>query len=368
MTGNEPLQTFGQEEIVKAQMPAIGKVSSEIFDEIILPHLGRKRPEILVGPQHGVDVGVVDLGGGKVMVTTTDPIFVVPPYGWERSGWFAVHILASDAATSGIRPTYITMDLNLPLSMTREDFEALWAVMHRECDRIGMAIITGHTGRYEGCEYPMIGGATVIGIGPKDRYVTPNMAKAGDSVIITKGAAIEAAGLFAVTFPHRVAERYGEEAAREAEEIFWQMSVVEDALTAVEAGVREDGVTSMHDATECGVWGGLFEVAQASGVGMTVDKEKIIVQDAVRNVCDLFGIDPFSSISEGTLILTCRAHKAQEVVRRLGDKGIPATMVGEIVDRQRGMRVFEKGISHELVHPRVDPFWGAFGKAASQGR
>jgi hydrogenase expression/formation protein HypE len=353
---------------VKAQMPHIGKVSSEIFDEIILPQLGRKRPEILVGPQHGVDVGVVDLGNGQVMVTTTDPIFVVPPYGWERSGWFAVHILASDAATSGIRPTYITMDLNLPLSMTREEFEAMWVVMHRECDRIGMSIISGHTGRYEGCGYPMIGGATVIGIGPRDRYVTPDMARPGDTILITKGAAIEAAGLFAVTFPQRVAERYGEEAAREAEEIFWQMSVVEDALTAVEAGVRDDGVSTMHDATECGVWGGLFEVARASGVGMVIDKEKIIVQDAVRRVCDLFGIDPYSSISEGTLIITCRPRKAQEVARRLRDKGILVSMVGEIVDGQQGMRFFEGGISRELIHPKVDPFWSAFGKAASQGR
>jgi hydrogenase expression/formation protein HypE len=352
---------------VKPQMPEIGKVSSEIFDEIILPRLGRKRPEILVGPRHGVDVGVVDLGHGQVMVTTTDPIFVVPPYGWERSGWFAVHILASDAATSGIRPSYITMDLNLPLSITRDDFEALWTVMHRECDRIGMAILSGHTGRYEGCEYPMIGGATVIGIGSGDRYVTPEMARPGDVVILTKGAAIEAAGLFAVTFPRRVAERYGEKAAREAEEIFWQMSVVEDALTAVEAGVRENGVTAMHDATECGVWGGLFEVAQASGVGMTIDKDKILVQDAVRKVCDLFGLDPYSSISEGTLIIACRPHKAQEVIRRLGDKGIPANAVGEIVEARQGMRVFEKGTSYELVHPRVDPFWAAFGKAASQG-
>jgi hydrogenase expression/formation protein HypE len=353
---------------VKAQMPAIGKVSSEIFDEVILPRLGRKRPEILVGPQHGVDVGVVDLGNGKVMVTTTDPIFVVPPYGWERSAWFSVHILASDAATSGIRPAYITMDLNLPLSMTREDFEALWAVVHRECDKIGMAIITGHTGRYEGCEYPMIGGATVIAIGPEDRYVTPKMARPGDTVLITKGAAIEAAGLFAVTFPQRVAERYGEKTAREAEEIFWQMSVVEDALTAVEVGVRENGVTSMHDATECGVWGGLFEVAQASGVGMAIDKEKIIVQDPVRKVCDLFGIDPYTSISEGTLILTCRPHKVQEVVRRLGDKGILVSMVGEIVDARHGLRFFEHGKSRELLHPKVDPFWAAFGKAASERR
>jgi hydrogenase maturation factor len=342
-------------------------VSSEIFEEIILPQLGRKHPEILVGPQHGVDVGVVDLGNGQVMVTTTDPIFVVPPYGWERSGWFAIHILASDAATSGIRPRYITMDLNLPMSMTREGFEAMWTVMHRECDKLGMAVLSGHTGRYEGCEYPMIGGATVIGIGAKDRYVTPNMARPGDLVIITKGAAVEAAGLFAVTFPQRVAQRYGEKTAREAEEIFWQMSVVEDALTAAEAGVREDGVTTMHDATECGVWGGLFEVAQASGVGMSVDKEKIIVQDAVRKVCDLFGLDPYSSISEGTLIITCRPHKAREVIRRLGDKGIPASMVGEIVEPARGMRVFEGGTPRELVHPKVDPFWAAFGKAASQG-
>ena len=351
---------------MRPQFPDIGKVSSEIFDEIILPRLGRIRPEILVGPRHGVDVGVVDLGNGQVMVTTTDPIFVVPPYGWERSGWFAVHILASDAATSGIRPQYITMDLNLPPSMSRESFEALWAAMHGECDKIGMAILSGHTGRYEGCGYPMIGGATVIGIGPKDRYVTPEMARPGDVVVITKGAAIEAAGLFAVTFPRRVADRYGAAAAREAEEIFWQMSVVEDALTAVEAGVRENGVTAMHDATECGVWGGLFEVAQASGVGMTIDKDKIIVQDAVRNVCDLFGIDPYSSISEGTLIIICRPHKAKEVVRRLGDKGIPATVVGEIVESMQGLRVFEKGSAHDLTHPKVDPFWAAFGKAASE--
>jgi len=208
----------------------------------------------------------------------------------------------------------------------------------------------------------------VICVGDKDKYLTPTMARPGDVVVITKGAAIEASGLFAVTFPQKVAERYGEKVAREAEEIFWQMSVVEDAMTAVEVGVREDGITTMHDATECGVWGGLFEIALASKVGMVVDKDKIIVQDAVRKVCDLFGIDPYSSISEGTLVFTCRPHKVKEAVRRLADKGIPASMVGEVVDAKEGMRYFENGVSRELVHPKVDPFWSAFGKAASQGR
>jgi len=314
-----------------------------------------------------VDVGVVDLGNGQVMVTTTDPIFVVPPYGWERSGWFAVHILASDAVTSGLPPKYITMDLNLPLSINREQFEVLWGVMHRECEKLGMAIISGHTGRYEGCDYPMIGGATVICVGPKNQYVTPAMARVNDAVVITKGAAIEASGLFAVTFPGKVAERYGEKFAAEAEQIFWQMSVVEDALTAVTVGVRENGVTAMHDATECGIWGGLFEIAQASGVGMVVDKDKIIVQEPVRKVCDLFGIDPYSSISEGTLITTCRPHKANELVTRLQDKAISASIVGETTEASQGLHYFESARKHELIHPRVDPFWAAFGKAASEG-
>jgi len=351
---------------MKAQLPDIGKVSSEILDEIVLPQLGRRRTEVLIKPQHGVDVGIVDLGDGNVMVTTTDPIFIVPPYGWERSAWFAINILASDAVTSGLAPKYITLDLNLPLSITRDEFEIMWNTIHRECEKIGMAVISGHTGRYEGCEYPMVGGATVICIGSKDKYVAPTMAQIGDSIIITKGAAVEAAGLFAVTFPHKVAEKFGKQIADEAEQVFWQMSVVEDAMTAVEVGVRENGVTAMHDATECGVWGGLFEVAQASNVGMVIYKEKIILQDVVKKVCELFKIDPYSSISEGTLIITCRPKKSQEVIQRLNDKGIPASIVGEVTRKEKGIQYLENGKLQQLIHPKVDPFWAAFGKAASE--
>lgn len=351
-----------------SELPAVGKISPEIFDEIILPHLGAHSPSILVGPQHGVDVGVVEIAPDLVMALTTDPFFVVPQYGWERAAWFAVHILASDASTSGLRPTYMTVDLNLPMSITRDDLEILWTTVDRECKKIGMAIVTGHTGRYQGTDYPMVGGATVISVGPKSRFVTPNMARPGDQVIVTKGAAIEATGLFAVTFPHLIAERFGAEFARRAEEVFWMMSVVDDALTAASVGVRDEGVTAMHDATEGGVWGGLFEIAQASGVGMHIDQEKIIVLEEVRRVCELFQIDPFSSISEGTLLITCRPHKAAEVIRALGDRGIAASLVGEVTPRDRGMLVFEGSRSREMVHPRVDPFWRAFGDAMASGR
>ncbi len=349
-----------------AELPEIGKISPEIFEELIFPQLGKKDRRVLVGPQHGVDVGIVDLGGGKVMATTTDPVFIVPQYGWERAAWFAIHILVSDAVTSGLPPKYLTIDLNLPRSMTKEALEMVWSTIHRECKKMGIAVVSGHTARYDGCDYPMVGGATVICIGKKKDYVAPTMAGVGDLVIVTKGAAIEATGLFAATFRPLIAEKFGEEFAKSAEKIFYQMSVVEDALTAVSVGVRKKGVTAMHDATECGVWGGLFEIAQASEVGMRIEKEKIVVLPEVEKICAEFGMDPYTSISEGTLIITCKAKKAEAVIEALEKKGIRSSIVGEVVGKRKGIKLVEKGIERPLEHPRVDPFWTAFGRTMEQ--
>jgi hydrogenase expression/formation protein HypE len=343
-------------------LPEIGKISPEIFDELIYPRLGKKTNNVLVGPQHGVDIGVVDLGNGKVMATTTDPVFIVPDYGWERAAWFALHILVSDIVTSGLKPTYLTIDLNLPLSIKKEELNIMWKTINNECDKMGISIISGHTAKYEGCNYPMVGGATVMAIGDKDKYITPRDAKVGDKIIITKGAAIEAAGLFAVTFEEKIRKIFGDEFSKRAAGIFNKMSVVEDALIAASVGVRDKGVTSMHDATECGVWGGLYEVASASGVGMRINKKDIIVLPEVLAICDKFNMDPYSSISEGTLLITCRPQKAQEVVNRLKENGIDSSIAGDVVEKSRGIVVVDSGRETKLEHPRIDPFWTAFAK------
>ena len=353
---------------MSSQLPDIGKISAEIFDELIYPHLGRRRKSVLVGPKHGVDIGIVDIGGGKVMAMTTDPVFIVPEYGFERAAWFAIHILCSDAVTSALAPTYLSIDLNLPLSMTKEELEIVWKTIDSECRRMGLAIVCGHTARYTGCNYPMVGGATVISIGDKSRYVTPQMAKRGDLIVITKGAAIEATGIFALAFKDRIKEYFGEEFSLRAEKIFYQMSVVEDALTAASVGTRERGVTAMHDATECGVWGGLYEVAKASRVGMRVDKEKIIVLDEVEKICSKFGMDPYSSISEGTLIVTCKENKVERLLKKLGQKNIAATVVGEVIAESKGIILVDDGKETPLDHPRVDPFWPAFARAIGESK
>jgi hydrogenase maturation factor len=340
-------------------MPEIGKISPEIFQELIFPRLGAKSDRIIVGPQHGVDVGIAEIGG-KAVSFTTDPVFIVPEYGWEKAAWFAIHIIASDSVTSGLKPGFLSIDLNLPMAMTKKQLEITWQIIHKECEKMGIAVITGHTARYENCHYPMVGGATLVGVGELNEYVTPRFCKAGDKLIITKGPAIEATGIFTAMFPQILEKELGAGLGKKTEAIFYKMSVVEDAMTAVSVGVRENGVTAMHDATECGVWGGLYEIAQAAGLGARVEKEKIIIEEGIAEVCRFFGIDPYASISEGTLIIACKEHKAGEVVKALDRKGIKASVVGELTRPEKGMVLVEKGKEKKLAHPIVDPFWRAF--------
>jgi hydrogenase expression/formation protein HypE len=343
-------------------MPEIGKISPKLFDELISTRLGAKNDNVLVGPQNGVDVGIVEIGE-KAVSFTCDPVFIVPEYGWERAAWFAIHIIASDSVTSGLKPSFLAIDLNLPMEMTGGQLGIVWKTMHRECVKLGISIITGHTGRYDNCHYPMVGGATMVGIGSKDEYVTPRLANVGDKIIITKGPAIEATGIFATMFPELIQREFGKDFNKRAQQIFYKMSVVDDAMIAVGVGIRDNGVTAMHDATECGIWGGLYEIAQAANLGVRVEMEKIVVEDCVPEICRYFDIDPYASISEGTLIISCRQHKAQDILKALHKKGIKASIVGELTDPGLGMVLVRDGREDKLEHPIVDPFWKAFYEA-----
>lgn len=345
----------------------LGKIDRDVFDGTIRQRLGHSDPAVLIGPQHGVDSAILDLGE-EVIAITTDPFFIVPAYGWQRAGWFAVHILASDVSTSGLAPRFLSVDLNLPPSMSNEDLEEMWSAVHDACEALKVSIVTGHTGRYEGCSFPMVGGATMLARGPHDKYVSTTMARPGDIVLVTKGPAIEATALMAVTFPSLVEERVGSELADAAQELFWKMTTVEDAMTAVSVGVRDRGVTAMHDATEGGILGGLCEIAEASGVGMKIDESAIPVPPEIQAVCDAFDMGTLASISEGTLLLTATPSKAPDVLAALRDRGIEAAAIGECVDDPSERVIFGDNGEQPLVPPDFDPFWPAFAKAAESAK
>ena len=335
-------------------LPELGKIHPAFFNKVIYPRLGNEDKSVLVKPQHGVDFGVIDLGN-KVMVLSTDPFYIAKELGIEKAAWFAVHILASDVAVSGIAPRYMSVDLNLPPEMTGKELTLLWKAVDKECKKLGINVVTGHTARYAGCNYPMVGGATIIGIDDKKKLIIPKVG-VGDAVIVSKGPAIETTGLMSAYFPKYLKAKYGKAFVKKAQDIYYQMSTIKDARIAASVG----GVTAMHDATECGVFGGLFEMASHSNVGMNIYKDDIIIQDEVKKTCECFNIDPYIAISEGTLLATAKNKKARYVVAALEDAGIPASIVGEAVPKNEGMHIYESGRKKRLVHPKVDPFWIRF--------
>jgi hydrogenase maturation factor len=192
------------------------------------------------------------------------------------------------------------------------------------------------------------------------------MAQVGDRIVVTKGAAIEATALFAATFPDRLKEGVGEDVWQAADALFEKMTVVPEARVAARYGLRDRGVTSMHDATEGGVLAGLTEVAAASDVGMRVELDAVPVRPEVRAVCDHVGIDPFTSISEGTLIATVRPERSDGFLAALAEEGIDAAVVGEVTDPEKGTVLVVDGEDRPLEHPGLDPFWGAFGRWATE--
>lgn len=228
--------------------------------------------------------------------------------------------------------------------------------IHCAALELDMAIVGGHTGYYPGFAAPTIGGVTVFAVAGKDEYVTPAGAKPGDYVLLTKGPAIETAGILAVIREKELLEKYPSSLVEKAKALCQQMTVVKDALIAAEAGV-----SAMHDAIEGGVIGGLFEIASASNVGMEVDESLFVCPDEVKMVCEAFKIDPVAAIAEGSLLITAPPENSKEILRRLQMAGIAASVIGKVT-KDPGKRVMKRidGSVDRLEIPEQDPFWPVF--------
>jgi hydrogenase maturation factor len=343
-----------------------GKPDREYLADVIYRRLGARRREVLVGPRFGVDNAVVRIGPRKVVVATADPLSFIPALGAHASAWLAVNLLASDLTTSGFAPRYGVFDFNLPPTMSQALFAKYWKYFHNECRKLGLAIIGGHTGRYQGCDYTIIGGGTMCAIGAEEQYLTSSMGRPGDDIILTKGAAIETTAVMARVFPKRVKKAIGSDLFEKAHAYLHKVSTVKDALTAVSIGVHGDGVTAMHDATEGGVIAAVFELAYASGHGAEVLLSEIPVAAETKEICRLFHIDPLISLSEGSLVIACRPGRTKKLLAKLQAAGMGASMVGRLTERQGFCGFDSKGAKQTIRYPRFDPYWKAYWKASSK--
>jgi hydrogenase maturation factor len=329
-------------------------------------HLGAKSKDIVVPPAKGFDNGVIRLSGGGMLVFTADPISYIPSLGVGASAWLSVHHLASDLATAGVAARYAVVDYNLPGDIDDKTLSSYLSSFGRECRKLGISIVGGHTGRYPGCGLTIVGAAFLFSETGESGYVTPAMAEEGDRVLVTKGPAIEATAVLAHSFPSKVREALGGSVLANAKHRIFQCSTVADASAAASVGLRE-GVTSMHDATEGGIVTALEELAFASGKEIAVDLRLIPVPEDVGKVCSLFGLNPFETLSEGTLLITCRPEKSALVKSRLKRNGIECFEVGEVrrgalraLGEKRDLRLSEASLPPEI-------YWDVYERGIEEG-
>jgi hydrogenase maturation factor len=351
--------------VVRAAAP-LGKIDPATFERLIAPHLGAARTEVVVGPRAGADCGVVRIGNGRVLAMTTDPLSIVPALGPEISARMACHLIASDLWTSAIPPAWAAVTLNLPPHLSDADLERYARAMSDEWSRLGVAVVTGHTGRYPGCEYSIVGAATLVGIGDETAWRTPAGARIGDRVLLTKGCAIEATAIAAHLIPERLTPRLGAAGVARARAWVSQVSVVAECRALLHAAAREHGVSALHDATEGGVLGGLLELARACGGDLRVERARVPLAEEARAACEAWGgIDPYWTLSEGALIAAVKPGLVPEALAALAREGIAAAEIGEIAPGSGRLLVLEPdGAITTIEKPEPDPYWSAYARFA----
>jgi len=332
---------------------SVGKLDPTTLKQLILSHLGSQDPRVMLGPNIGEDATVIDFGD-RALVVHSDPITGTV----ENIGWLAVNICTNDIATRGVRPLWILTVLLLPEGVSSAQLEKITAQIDEAAKELGVAVVGGHSEITPGIDRPIII-TTAMGETQRERFVRTGGAKIGDSIIVTKGAAIEGTAILSQELDSILQGKVGKKTIDKAKKFIKKISVVKDALTAVEIG----GVHAMHDATEGGIAGGLQEIAWASNVGLIAYENKIPLYPETQAICKALEIDSLRTISSGALIIAAHSEKAEKILAALRGMGIRAAVVGRVVDKKKGIYIVRKdGTRLDLSKPVKEELWKVFKK------
>jgi len=278
-------------------------------------------PTILQGPGAGLDCAVIDIGS-QLLVVKSDPITFTA----ANIGWYAVHVNANDIATTGAKPSWFMATLLLPEHGTDEALvHSIFGQIDAACISVGAVLAGGHTEITAGLNRLILSG-TMIGTTTRDQLRTPAGIQSGDHVLLTKGIPIEAASILAVEFSDRLRGKIPAGMLERAAQSLYEpgLSVLPEARIA--SGFPT--VHAMHDPTEGGLAGALWEFSLASGKRLNIDPEAVHLLPEGVALCSALGIDPWQAIASGALLLAVAADGAPEVLAALAAGGIPAADIG----------------------------------------
>ena len=313
-----------------------GKLPPDLLRGIVLGRLGSPRPETLVPARLGVDAAAIAIDDGWACVLTTDPITTAR----VGAGRLAVHVVCNDLAAMGAEPVGVLATLLFPAGVSADRIAEITNEIDATAKALNVEVLGGHTEVAPGLSATLV---VMSGVGKarRDRLLTAAGARPGDALVLTKAAGLEGTHVLANDLTAQlgsVPRQLLDEALAYANEL----SVVPEARLAVELGA-----TAMHDPTEGGVVGALWEIAEASGCGFRVSVAAIPVREATRAICAALNVDPLRLIASGALLIACR--DGPKMLDGLHQGGLEANQIGEMTEITFGRQLVHSNGREESI-------------------
>ena len=312
-----------------------GKLDFDDLKKIIFDNKTVRRNEVKIRNDVGEDCSVIDFGDCEG-IFSTDPITGAD----KNIGKLAVHINCNDIASVGGEPLGILVTILAPVDSTLDDINKVMKEIDEEAAKIGVEILGGHT-EVTSAVNKLVISVTVIGKNKKGKSVRTGGAKLGDDIVVTKTLGIEGTYILINDYEERVKKILTTDEIKSGKTLINKISVLAEGMIC-----NEFGVNSMHDITEGGLLGGLFEVSMACGKGFKIYKDKIPMLDITKKVCNEFKIDPLRLISSGSMLIT--VSDGNGLVERLKEHGIESSVIGKICEKEK---ILMDGNNKILVEP-----------------
>lgn len=328
----------------------LGKFGEYELEKYVFPHLetsDTRRTDL----RYGSDYNTVDLGAGKVMVVSTDPLALSPGMGWARSGRLALQVITTDIAVSGIPPSYLTANWNLPPEMENETFAEAWQGFTGEAREVGLEIVGGHTGRYQGQDFPIIGAGTAFGVGNRSELLSGEL-KPEDRIFCLNELGLEAAAIFSFYYPEKLAKLTSRELINRLRREFDRLSPTKTLSRMADL----PGIRVLHDIAEGGLLGGLQELIAGSELGASVSVSELEIDPDVERTCNQLDLDPIRVTSIGSGVATVDPARKESFVEKAAKANMEVQEVGRITDS--GLIELERSTgSKKITEPIRDVFW-----------
>ncbi len=329
-------------------MLKIGKVPESVLKRSIIRQIKTRREEILLGAGVGEDCAAIELADDEVFVTSTDPITGTS----HDIGALSVHVTANDIASSGAEVIGIMLSVLLPEGTEEDELKTIMHQVEEACAQLNIQTVGGHT-EVTSVVNQIVITATGIGKVRKDKLVRTSGARPGDDVVVTKWIGLEGTSIIAKEKEKELLQRFAPSFVEEAKGFSRYLSVVPDAAIATSVGV-----SAMHDVTEGGIFGALWEIAEAGGCGLEIDLLDIPVRQETVEICEQFGLNPYGLISSGSMLIC--APNGLDIVRQLKKAGINAAVIGKVTEGND--RVILNGDEKRFLEPpRSDELYKIYG-------